>query len=87
MFFYLLHIPLIHGLGILASWLSGHPPANMVNLTTWVTANPQLKGYGFSLLVVYLVWIAVMLMLYPVSVWFSRYKQANQGHKKWLSYF
>lgn len=87
MFFYLLHIPLIHGLGVLAAWLSGHSAANMVNLTKWVTANPQLKGYGFSLPVVYLVWIAVMLMLYPVSLRFSQYKQANQGHKKWLSYF
>lgn len=87
MFFYLLHIPLIHGLGVLASWLSGHSPADMVNLTTWVTANAQLRGYGFSLPVVYLVWIAVMLMLYPVSLRFSQYKQANQGQKKWLSYF
>lgn len=87
MFFYLLHIPLIHGLGVLAAWWSGHPPAAMVNLTTWVTANPQLQGYGFSLPVVYLVWIAVMLMLYPLSLRFSQYKQANQGHKKWLSYF
>jgi hypothetical protein len=87
MFFYLLHIPLIHGLGVLAAELSGHSASSMVNLTTWVTANPQLQGYGFSLPVVYLVWIAVMLMLYPVSLWFSKYKQANQGEKKWLSYF
>jgi uncharacterized membrane protein len=87
MFFYLLHIPLIHGLGVLAAALSGHAAADMVNLTTWVTANPQLQGYGFSLPVVYLVWIAVMLMLYPVSRRFSQYKQANQGEKKWLSYF
>jgi len=87
MFFYLLHIPLIHGLGILAAGLSGHSAGSMVNLTTWVTANPQLRGYGFSLPVVYLVWIVVMLMLYPLSLWFSRYKQANQGGKKWLSYF
>ncbi|SDH05108.1 DUF1624 domain-containing protein [Chitinophaga filiformis] len=87
MFFYLLHIPLIHGLGVLAAGLSGHPPADMVNLTTWVTANTQLQGYGFSLPVVYLVWIAVMLLLYPLSRLFSQYKQANQGQKKWLSYF
>lgn len=87
MFFYLLHIPLIHSLGILAAGLSGHSAGSMVNLTTWVTANPQLRGYGFSLPVVYLVWVVVMLMLYPVSLWFSRYKQANQGEKKWLSYF
>lgn len=87
MFFYLLHIPLIHGLGVLAAWLSGHSAADMVNLTTWVTANPQLKGYGFSLPVVYLVWVVVMLLLYPVSLRFSQYKQKHQGQRKWLSYF
>ena len=87
MFFYLLHIPLIHGMAILAAMLSGHTAADMVNLTTWVTANPQLKGYGFSLPIVYLVWIVVILLLYPLCLRFSEYKQANQGNKKWLSYF
>ncbi|QHS59669.1 DUF1624 domain-containing protein [Chitinophaga agri] len=87
MFFYLLHIPLIHGLGVLAAALSGHGAASMVDLTTWVTANDQLKGYGFSLPVVYGVWVLVIALLYPLSLWFSKYKQANQAHKKWLSYF
>lgn len=87
MFFYLLHIPLIHGLGVLAAALSGHGAGNMVDLTTWVTSNEQLKGYGFSLPVVYAVWIVVIALLYPVSLRFSKYKQANQSTKKWLSYF
>lgn len=87
MFFYLLHIPVIHTLGIFAAMISGRPASDMVNFTTWVTANQQLVGYGFSLVVVYLVWIGVMLLLYPLCLWFSKYKQANQGTKKWLSYF
>ena len=87
MFYYLVHIPLIHGLAILAAMASGHAASDMVDLTTWVTANPQLKGYGFSLPVVYLVWIAVIVMLYPLSSRFDRYKRANQAQKWWLSYF
>jgi uncharacterized membrane protein len=87
MFYYLVHIPLIHGLAILAAMASHHSAADMVNLTTWVTNNEQLKGYGFSLPVVYIVWIAVILLLYPLSNRFDRYKQANQGKKWWLSYF
>jgi len=87
MFFYLLHIPLIHGIAILAAALSHHSASDMVNLTTWVTANAQLKGYGFSLWVVYLVWIAVTLLLYPLCLRFSQYKRAHQAEKKWLSYF
>jgi len=87
MFFYLLHIPLIHGLAIIAAMISGHSAGDMVNLTTWVTANPQLKGYGFSLPLIYVVWIIVMLLLYPVSSRFDKYKHANQAQKRWLSYF
>ena len=87
MFYYLLHIPLIHGIAILAVMLSHHPAADMVNLSTWVTANAQLKGYGFSLWVVYLIWIAVTLLLYPLCLRFSEYKRAHQADKKWLSYF
>jgi uncharacterized membrane protein len=87
MFYYLLHIPLIHGLAVIASMASGHTAANMVDLTTWVTANAQLKGYGFSLLTVYLVWIGVMIILYPLCKRFDQYKRAHQGEKKWLSYF
>ena len=87
MFFYLLHIPLIHGIAILAAALSHHSASDMVNLTTWVTANAQLKGYGFSLWVVYLVWIVVTLLLYPLCLRFSQYKRAHQAEKKWLSYF
>lgn len=86
MFFYLIHIPFIHGLGILGAMFTGYSPTVMVNLTTWVTANPQLKGYGFSLPVVYVVWLLVLLMLYPVCKWYGNYKQAHQRDKKWLSY-
>jgi uncharacterized membrane protein len=87
MFFYLLHIPLIHGMGVIAAVLSGRPASDMVNFTTWVTANPQLVGYGFSLPVVYLVWVLALVLLYPFCLKFSRYKQLHQGEKKWLSYF
>ncbi|MBN9386254.1 MAG: DUF1624 domain-containing protein [Chitinophagaceae bacterium] len=87
MFYYLVHIPLIHGLAIIAAMLSGHSAADMVDLTTWVTANPQLKGYGFSLTVVYIVWIIVIVVLYPISRRFDQYKRANQARQWWLSYF
>ena len=41
-------------------------------------------GEGYSLLITYVVWISVVLVLYPVCRWYSRYKQT---HKQWwLSY-
>jgi len=84
MFYYLVHIFFIHLLAILAAVLSGHPWWVMVDLTTWVTANAQLKGYGFGLVTVYVVWIGVMIVLYPLCRWFDDYKRAHQAEKKWL---
>ncbi len=86
MFFYVIHIYFIHLLAMLAATMTGHKWSDMV-LTGWVTANPQLQGYGFSLLIVYLVWIGVILVLYPLCKWFDKYKRAHVGQQKWLSYF
>lgn len=86
MFYYLVHIYFLHGLAVIGAMLSGHPASDMTNLTTWVTANTQLKGYGFSLLVVYLVWIGTVILLYPLCKWFDGYKRSHVAQQKWLSY-
>jgi uncharacterized membrane protein len=85
-FYYLIHIYLLHGLAIFAAMLQGHPAADMVGFTNWVTANPQLKGYGFSLAVVYGLWIVVIIALYPLCKWFDGYKRSHQAARPWLSY-
>lgn len=85
MFYYLLHLYLIHGLAILAAVVTGYGVAPMVNFETWVTMNPALKGYGFNLWLVYGVWIFVVAALYPLCVWFDRYKREHRQFW-WLSY-
>ncbi|HEY4290564.1 MAG TPA: heparan-alpha-glucosaminide N-acetyltransferase domain-containing protein [Puia sp.] len=86
MFYYLVHIYLLHAFAVIGAALSGHKASDMIGLTTWVTGNTQLKGYGFSLTVVYLVWIGTIILLYPLCKWFDGYKRANAAQKKWLSY-
>jgi hypothetical protein len=49
----------------------------------WFTHD--LKGYGFSLPVAYLVWIAIVVALYPLCKRYDAYKQSHK-HKWWLSY-
>jgi len=85
-FYYILHIYLFHLLALFAAMIQGHSAVDMINFTTWVTGVPTLKGYGFGLGVVYAVWIAVVLALYPPCKRFDAYKRANQAQKKWLSY-
>ena len=48
---------------------------------------PSLRGprpdfptdYGFDLWVVYLVWMAIVLALYPVCRWYAGLKQRNRS--------
>ena len=54
-------------------------------LKDWVTEVPELKGYGLNLGYVYLVWIGIILLLYPLCKKFDLYKQNNK-EKWWLSY-
>ncbi len=84
MFYYLGHILLIHILAIGAALLTGYP--EMIILHKGVTEIPALKGYGFSLLPVHLLWIVHVLILYPFCKWFDQYKRAHQSKRWWLSY-
>ncbi|SKC82299.1 DUF1624 domain-containing protein [Ohtaekwangia koreensis] len=84
MFYYILHLYVIHILAVIAAILTGYTLSDMV-FNTWVTDSPALKGYGFSLGTVYLVWIAVVLALYPLCKWYDTYK-INHREQWWLSY-
>jgi uncharacterized membrane protein len=84
MFFYIVHIYFIHIIAMIAAVATGFHVSDMV-FNTWVTDSPNLKGYGFSLGVTYLVWIAVVLVLFPLCLWFDKYKTAHK-EKVWLSY-
>jgi uncharacterized membrane protein len=83
LFYYLLHLPLIHGLSVLVS-LARHGPADWLFANPGNQTAPRPADFGFDLPIVYLVWIGVVLVLYPVCRWFAdikrRYKSA------WLSY-
>jgi uncharacterized membrane protein len=84
MFYYIIHIYVIHALAMIAAAATGFKWSDMV-LTAWVSMNKQLKGYGYSLLVVYLIWIVLVLALYPLCKWYDNYKRNHRG-KWWLSY-
>jgi uncharacterized membrane protein len=83
-FYYILHIYVIHLIALLFAELSGFGWQKMI-LSTWIGFEPNLQGYGFSLWVVYIIWIALILGLYPLCKKFDQYKL---DHKEmwWLSY-
>jgi uncharacterized membrane protein len=85
LFYYLAHLFLIHVFAVVGVWIAGHPASDMI-LNDRVNRVAALKGYGFSLPVVYAVWIAVVLLLYPACRWFDKYKRKHSPKKWWLTY-
>ena len=86
-FYYVLHFFLIHLLSSVFYLLRGHTfaeglqtPPDAFLLPKFAAANE-----GYSLGIVYLIWIGVVVSLYPLCKWFSEYKQKHRD-KKWLSY-
>ncbi len=84
LFYYFLHIILIHILAIIGMLIFGGDWKNMI-LTSDVFMNAKLLGYGYSLFTVYLVWILVIALLYFPCKKYMIYK-ANNKDKWWLSY-
>ena len=85
MFYYLLHIYLIHLTTMLAAGLFTD-----FSWRIWILKQPlwfsdNLKGYGFSLGTVYLVWMGIVVAVYPLCKWYDRYKTSHK-EKWWLSY-
>ena len=86
MFYYLLHIPLIHLLAMATCYARyGHvhwmfESARFPNFP--ITKPPD---WGYSLPIIYLVWIIVVVTLYPLCRWFAGVRQRRRDF--WLSYF
>jgi uncharacterized membrane protein len=80
-FYYILHIYLIHALALVAAEYSGFDWRDMIVKGGFI----NVPGYGFSLWAVYLVWIAVVLALYPLCKWYDTYKTTHK-EQWWLSY-
>jgi uncharacterized membrane protein len=86
MFYYLLHIPLIHLIAVAVCYAR-------YGQVHWMFESPGLQdfpvtpppGWGYTLPVVYLVWVCVMLTLYPLCRWFAGVRQRRSD--AWLSYF
>jgi uncharacterized membrane protein len=86
LFFYIIHIFLIHAIALLMSYLwYGGPSGLLVGPLFYSEARPFYPpDYGFGLAGVYAVWLLVVIALYPVCRWFAELKQRRRS--VWLSY-
>jgi hypothetical protein len=85
LFAYVLHIYLAHVLSIVLRIATGQSLVGQFDEVRAMTLNPEvLRTSGFSLPVVYVAWIAIVAMLYPLCRWFAGVKQRRRDW--WLSY-
>jgi len=83
LFAYVLHILLAHTLALVVGSLMGVPPSAFFNMLG-DPSRAVAAGWGFSLAGVYVAWLAVLAMLYPLSRWFEGVKRRRRDW--WLGY-
>ncbi len=81
LFYYVVHLYLIHGLAVLAAWMTVNEISFLFSNVLW---DQYPEAYGFNLGVVYLVWVTVILLLYLPCRWFADLKRRRK--EPWLSY-
>ena len=81
-FYYVLHFYLLHSLLVIAFFASGYNGSQIVDPNIPFLFRPA--SFGYSLPVVYLIWLAVVVVLYFPCRWFIKYKQQHQYW--WLKY-
>ena len=79
-FYYIIHFYLLHLVLVAAFFLTGHKTAEIIQMPFLF----RPVAFGFSLPVVYLIWLAVVAALYRPCVWFKRYKATHE--QWWLKY-
>lgn len=82
MFFYILHLYLIHALAVFIALLAHQPYQWLLHGGFWFYDLPP--GYGYALPVIYFVWLSVVILLYVPCSWFGAIKQRRSDW--WLSY-
>nr|WP_299069306.1 heparan-alpha-glucosaminide N-acetyltransferase domain-containing protein [uncultured Allomuricauda sp.] len=83
-FYYIIHILVIHGFALLGLLITGKDWKLMI-LDNETMSSGALQGYGYPLWLVYLIWVGIVLFLYPICNKYMIYKLNNKG-KWWLSY-
>jgi uncharacterized membrane protein len=81
-FYYVLHFFLIHIITVILFYLSGYGAKDIVSPQVPFFFRPV--QFGYPLWAVYLIWIGVILLLYPLCKRYNRYKSTHRHW--WLSY-
>ncbi|HTQ66028.1 MAG TPA: heparan-alpha-glucosaminide N-acetyltransferase domain-containing protein [Puia sp.] len=82
LFYFVLHFYIIHILMFAMVFMQGFKRSDLVFGFNF--GRPK-SGSGIGLWAIYLVWIGIVIVMYPLCKWYGKYK-ANHTEKKWLRY-
>jgi hypothetical protein len=82
LFYFVVHWYIIHPLTFLMIYLQGFKSSD---LKFGFNLGRPKTGSGIELWAVYLVWISIVVVMYPFCKWYGRYKE-NHKEIKWLRY-
>jgi uncharacterized membrane protein len=84
-FYYILHFYFAHLLAMILFFYRGHSLDDAFKGLQKIPFLFQISGEGVSLVFVYLLWLLLIIGLYPLCKWYDAYKTVHK-EKWWLSY-
>lgn len=82
--FYLLHLPVIHSVAMVLTYLRGLPIDWLAGSTRPFPRMPS-ADYGYDLVTVYGIWLFILILLYPICLAYADFKRQHPN-LVWLSY-
>jgi len=82
LFYFVTHFFIIHLLTLVIFFLSGYGVKDIIPAKAPFFFRPL--DFGFNLWIVYVIWIGIVLIMYPLCKWYNRYKSTHDYW--WLSY-
>ena len=83
LFYFLIHLYILHSLMLIMVFMQGFTWSAFI-FGGFNFGRPK-SGSGVALWAIYLIWISVLIVLYPLCKWYGLYK-AKHKENKWLKY-
>lgn len=84
-FYFIVHFYILHIAAVFVYLSRGHSVAEGMKGSPGFPFKFAAPGEGYSLLTVYAIWVAIVIIMYPLCKWYDNYKM-NHKEKWWLSY-
>lgn len=79
-FYYVIHLYIIHSLIILFAYIKYGQASWLYHTNVFSTSQQAITAHGFGIQVTILVWISVVIILYPLCYWYGKFKAKHKDN-------